>query len=242
MNRARSALGVAIVVALGATAGYLASQRLRSGSGALRATPAVNGSSGNEAIPGSGAPATAAAEGAPAAPVAIKAIPEVLPDLHMHDLGGRLKSLREFGGRPLIVNFWATWCAPCRREIPLLHQLRRQYAGDRLEIVGIAIDFHAAVADYVAKTKIDYPLLVGEQDGLDAAQQFGMEPVLPFSVFADRSGTIVAVKIGELHREEADYILAAIRKIDAGSLPLPQARAAIAQRLKQLAIERAQHS
>jgi thiol-disulfide isomerase/thioredoxin len=166
-------------------------------------------------------------------------IPELVPDLNLPDLAGRPRSLSAFRGHPLIINFWATWCAPCRREMPLLQQLRRAYHGDRLEIVGIAVDFRAAVADYVRRQPVDYPLLIGEDSGLAAAEQFGMQTVLPFSVFADAAGRIIAVKVGELHREEASYILGAMRAVAARRMGLPEARAGIAQRLRELAVERA---
>ena len=137
------------------------------------------------------------------------------------------------------MNFWATWCAPCRREIPLLQQLRRNYATSHLEVLGIAVDFKESVSDFLQKTPIDYPLLVGEQDGLDAAQKFGMELVLPFSVFVDRDGRVIAVKVGELHREEAAAILGAMKSVDAGTLALPAAREQISDALRKLAVERA---
>jgi thiol-disulfide isomerase/thioredoxin len=166
-------------------------------------------------------------------------VPDTLPEVQLPDARGNLRSLREFQGHPLIVNFWATWCAPCRREIPLLQQLRGTYKSDGLEIVGIAVDFPNAVADYLRHTPIAYPLLIGEDQGLAAAEKFGMEPVLPFSVFADGGGRIIAVKVGELHQDEADAILGAMRLIAAGKQTLPQARAELSQRLRALAIERA---
>jgi thiol-disulfide isomerase/thioredoxin len=168
-------------------------------------------------------------------------VPDTLPQIELPDAHGTRRSLQEFLGHPLIVNFWATWCAPCRREIPLLQQLRSTYSSEGLEIVGIAVDFRSAVADYVRHTPIAYPLLIGDDQGLAAAEKFGMEPVLPFSVFADRDGHIIAVKVGELHPEEADTILASMRLIAAGKQTLPQARADIAQHLHALAIERAKH-
>jgi len=175
-----------------------------------------------------------ASGGAPGRP-----IPDRVPELTLPDLAGQRRSLREFRGHPLIINFWATWCAPCRREMPLLQRLRRSHRGDGLEVVGIAVDFRAAVADYVHRQPVDYPLLIGEDSGLAAAEQFGMHTVLPFSVFADAAGRILAVKVGELHPDEADYILGAMRALAAGRLSLPEAQAGIAQRLRELAIERA---
>jgi thiol-disulfide isomerase/thioredoxin len=166
-------------------------------------------------------------------------VPDTVPDIRLSTLEGAQKSLRDYLGRPLIINFWATWCGPCRREIPLLQQLRLQHTDQRLEVVGIAVDFKSAVTRYLARVPIAYPLLVGEDQGLAAAERFGMEPVLPFSVFADAKGRIVVVKIGELHREEADFILATMSELAAGRMGMEQARAAITEKLHTLAIERA---
>ena len=167
------------------------------------------------------------------------ATPDTVPDLKLPDPKGEQQSLRAYLGRPLIINFWATWCAPCRREIPLLQQLRQSYRSERLEVVGIAVDFQSAVTQYLQKTPIAYPLLVGEDQGLAVAEQFGMEPVLPFSVFADAQGRIIAVKVGELHQDEADYILGTMRQVAIGSQSLEHARAGIAEQLRSFAMERA---
>jgi thiol-disulfide isomerase/thioredoxin len=226
MTASQRALAVALVVGAGVAAGFL-SYRLNQPRSPLR--PMVPAPS-----PGAAAPDVAAGKSAPPPPV-----PTMVPDVQLPDLAGQRRSLRSFEGRPLIINFWATWCAPCRREMPLLRELRQRYKGDRLEIVGIAVDFSAAVHEYLRHTAIDYPVLIGEQEGLSAAQQFGVEPVLPFSVFADAGGHIVAVKVGELHREEADFILTQIRSVDRGQVTLVQAQEQIDARLKELAVQRA---
>jgi len=165
-----------------------------------------------------------------------------LPDLALADLSGATRRLTDFRGHPVIVNFWATWCEPCRREIPLLIRLRRERAGAGLAVVGIAVDFHEAVATYARKAGIDYPVLIGEDAGLDAVHAFGMELVFPFSVFADRDGRVVAVKLGELHQDEADFILDRVQDIDSGTLSLAAARQQIEARLKDFAVERAKHA
>ena len=87
-----------------------------------------------------------------------------------------------------------------------------------------------------------YTLLVGEDDGFEAAQKFGMALALPFSVFADEHNRIIAVKLGELHREEAATILANMRALRAGTTTLAAAREDIAQALKAFAIDRAKQS
>ena len=109
-------------------------------------------------------------------------------------------------------------------------------------MVGIAVDMRAAVQEFLKTTPMRYTLLVGEDDGLEAAQKFGMALALPFSVFADEKNRIIAVKLGELRREEAVAILANMRALRAGTTTLPAAREAINQALKTLAIERSKQS
>ncbi len=182
------------------------------------------------------APAQAAQSAAPP-------IPEDLPDLTFPDARGTSRKLSEWRGRPLIVNFWATWCEPCRREIPLLESLLRDRAGARLQIVGIAVDDRDPALKYARQMRIDYPVLIGGEDGgLKAIDAFGMAGVLPFSVFADTRGRILTVKVGELHPDEARLILARLLDVDAGRLSLPAAREQIEAGLESLAVHRAQDS
>ena len=172
------------------------------------------------------APAAGVARTAPVAaqtPV-VRTIPERIPDLSLPGLDGASHSLSEWSGRPLLVNFWATWCEPCRREIPLLKSLRSERVAKRLEIVGIAIDYGDPVRKYVIDNRMSYSVLLGERGGLEAAAAFGMDTILPFSAFADAGGRIVALKVGELHRDEAELILDRIAKLDSGSLSLQAAR------------------
>lgn len=189
-----------------------------------------------------------AASPAPVAPAATRAespafasrkIPEVLPDLALPGLDGRSHRLADWKGHALLVNFWASWCEPCRREIPLLRSLRRERSADGLEILGIAMDYSDAAQKYARDARIDYPVLLGEQGGYEAAAAFGMEPVLPFSVFADRTGRIVTLKVGELHPDEAGFILDRLRDVEEGRLSLSAARDQIASGIGRLNLPRA---
>lgn len=164
----------------------------------------------------------------------IRKIPEDVPQITLPGLDGRPHSLADYRGRLLVVNFWATWCEPCRREIPLLKSLRTEYAKDGLEIVGIAVDSRDDVSKYVSAHGMAYPVLLGERGGLEAASAFGMDVVLPFSVFSDRAGHIVALKVGELRPDEAHTILSGLRKLDAGQVSLKAAQTQIASELASL--------
>ena len=168
-------------------------------------------------------------------------IPADLPNITLADPSGIKHPLSEWKGRPLMINFWATWCAPCRREIPLLKTIRHERAKDGIEIVGIAVDFRDAVQKYAREMSIDYPVLVGEQDGLEAIAAFGMDTVFPFTVFADARGRIVTLKVGELHADEARLILDRVKGIDTGRLDLAGAKKEIADGIAALAAERAKH-
>lgn len=166
----------------------------------------------------------------PAAPPgpAASQVPEVRPVFTLADADGRPRSITEWDGKALMINFWATWCPPCRREIPLLNALRAEFLPRGFEIVGVAVDFRDDVVAYMNDTPIDYPVLIGEQDGLDAARAFGMETVgFPFTIFTDAGGRIVTVHVGELHRPEAELILSAVEELQAGRIDIETARARI---------------
>ena len=163
-------------------------------------------------------------------------IPDRLPDFSLEDRAGKPTPISSFEGKSLIINFWATWCAPCRSEIPLLQTLHAEWAGRDYSVVGIAIDHREAVLEFAGRYKIRYPLLIGEQDALDAVAAFGVEtPVFPLTVFTDRRGEVVAVFVGELHKPQAEFILSAVQDINTGVLELRAARLTIAAGLRALA-------
>jgi thiol-disulfide isomerase/thioredoxin len=178
----------------------------------------------------------------PPAPVAAPT-PEVdaaqlaatLPGFQLADREGQLRSLQDWPNQALIVNFWATWCAPCRREIPLLQQMQRDHGAEGFQVIGIAVDFRDKVLAYADEMKIEYPLLIGEQEALDAAAAFGVEAVgFPFTVFSDRQGRIVTAHMGELTAAQASLILDAVRQVDSGATTPEAARASLEIALAQL--------
>ncbi len=206
---------------------------------AAHGTGAGNGSGSTRDTGSTEGTGPAGSTGPQAIAPAPTAIPDRLPPLSLPDATGLRRTLSEWKGRPLLLNFWATWCAPCRREIPLLKSLQHEHAADALQVVGIAVDFRDAVTKYAHDIGIDYPVLIGEQDGLDAVKAFGMETVFPFSVFADAQGRIVTLKVGELHRDEAEMILEHVRTLDQGRIELATAREEISAGIRRLALERA---
>jgi thiol-disulfide isomerase/thioredoxin len=163
-------------------------------------------------------------------------IPENLPEFALGDRAGKSTPISTWRGKSLIINFWATWCAPCRREIPLLESLSRDWQGRNVQVVGVAVDYRDKVLAYADDLKIPYPILIGEQDALDAATALGVEsPVFPFTVFTDRRGQIVTLFVGELHKAQADLILSVVQNVNADGMPLATARHAITDGLHALA-------
>jgi len=133
----------------------------------------------------------------------VQSVATSLPEITLPDLYGEVRRVSEWYGRPLIVNFWATWCAPCRREMPIL-QLTHDAAGESGPIViGIAVDRSDDALSYVTESGYTYPMLVGQQEAIDITELFGFDFLgLPFTVFTAKAGEILTVHVGELHAEQ----------------------------------------
>lgn len=189
-------------------------------------------------LAGRSSPSAEAAASPPAAsapPSRASVIPERRPEVTLADRHGKPRALSEWNGKPQVINFWATWCAPCRREIPMLNALAKDGAWPEIALIGVAIDFREDVLSYLEKTPIEYTVLIGEEDGLDAARAFGVESLgLPFTAFVDSSGRIVTIHVGELHRSQADAILAIVRAVDAGTIDLKSAQARIRAEVRKI--------
>jgi thiol-disulfide isomerase/thioredoxin len=139
---------------------------------------------------------------------AAPASPGRRPDFTLKDLAGAPQSIAQWDGKVLVVNFWASWCDPCRREIPLLNALQAEYGKRGVQVIGVAVDDIGQVQDFVREIPINYPVLVGEQDAVDALAGFGAEmTVLPYTAFVGRDGHIELLHAGELHRDDALTLL-----------------------------------
>ncbi len=135
------------------------------------------------------------------------------PNFELRDTEGKAVSLASYKGRPVLVNFWATWCGPCKYEIPWLTALKTKYAGQGFEILGVSSDQldasnkgaasqeTAEILKAAAKLHINYPVLVG---GDAISQQYGGIDLLPQSFYVDRTGKVVAVITGAGSKAEAE--------------------------------------
>jgi thiol-disulfide isomerase/thioredoxin len=149
-----------------------------------------------------------------------------LPEFVLADMTGQMRSIEEFTGQPLLINFWATWCAPCLREMPMLETVwQERNKGNSLQIVGIAIDRAEEVDLYLNKTDVTYPILIGQSDAMEAAGSFGPDFAgLPFTVFISADRQILLSHSGELQREQFDDIMSIIDAVSAGQLSIADAR------------------
>lgn len=125
------------------------------------------------------------------------------------DLSGKERALSEWQGKVLIINFWATWCPPCREEIPAFMRTREKLHASGVEVVGIAIDNAAKVAQYALEVKISYPLLLADAGGLDLMRRLGNPSGgLPFTLVLDRKGDIVERNLGAVTQKKIEAQLA----------------------------------
>jgi len=136
----------------------------------------------------------------PAAPAAeAPAAVEALLAQSLTDSQGQPQALAQWRHKPLIVNFWATWCAPCVEEMPELDALQKEIAPQGMQILGIGIDSPTKIAEFARSHQIGYPLYAAGMQGTALAQQFGNQAgVLPYTVLGGRDGTIGQKYIGRL--------------------------------------------
>lgn len=113
------------------------------------------------------------------------------PDFILPDLNGKERDIAEWGGKILIVNFWATWCPPCRREIPMFVKLQKKYGPQGVQFIGVTVDHVDAIKAFAKANHINYPLLHGVQRAMDVSTQYGdTAGTLPYTVVIDRKGDI----------------------------------------------------
>ncbi len=130
----------------------------------------------------------------------------------LNDVNGKPVSLAQFKGKPLVVNFWATWCPPCVDEMPELNALQQELGEETLKIVGIGIDSPSNIADFAAKQKITYTLLVAGMGGTELSRQLGNKAGgLPFTVLFDARGEVRQQYLGRLKMDVLKRDLAALK-------------------------------
>ena len=130
---------------------------------------------------------------------------EAVATASFYDLEEKVQPLAQWKGKVLVVNFWATWCPPCRAEIPEFIRFQKQYEKQGVQFVGIAIDQKSKVQTYAKEIGMNYPVLLGDLAGIDLARRIGnTEGGLPYTVVVDRKGQIITTQLGTISFEKLD--------------------------------------
>jgi len=127
------------------------------------------------------------------------------------DLQGNAQTLDQWRGKVLVVNFWATWCAPCRDEIPIFVKLQDKYRSQGLQFIGIAVDQRDKVQPFAADFGMNFPVLIGSADAIELSRKLGNRAgVLPFTIVLTRDGRLARTEIGAAKEARLESFLASL--------------------------------
>ncbi len=130
--------------------------------------------------------------------------PGMLPVFSLTDKDGVLRNSSEWDGKILVLNFWATWCPPCKKEIPEFIRLQSEFTDHGVQFIGIALQKAEEVQDFVREIGINYPILTGELDVIDLATKLGNRTgALPYTVVVDKNRKITLVHRGAITYQQA---------------------------------------
>lgn len=149
---------------------------------------------------------TAAPLAPPPAGTPIAGNGDPIPVLRLPDLRGKQVALpAAYAGRPLLINVWASWCAPCVQEMPELQRFASQQPANGIQVIGIALDDRSAVASFLERVAVTYPILLEEVGPADASVQLGnAKGLLPYSVLVSADGRLLRRKLGPFAAGEID--------------------------------------
>ena len=129
--------------------------------------------------------------------------------ISLSDPSGQIHSLDEWHGKLIVLNFWASWCGPCREEMPLLDRTQQRLAARGLQVIGVAIDSKQATAQFLDEHAVSYPILINDPDKMaDVSVAYGnSRGVLPYTVLIGRDGRILAQRFGNFSESGLDHWL-----------------------------------
>lgn len=146
---------------------------------------------------------------APAADASAERAAQLLLEMTLPDASGQPQALRQWRGEVLVINYWATWCPPCREEIPSFVRLQQKYGANGVRFLGIGIDAPDKIAAFARQTPVNYPLLIGAIDTVNLTTALGNSAQgLPFTIVLDRQGRVAATRMGIFPEAALDAQLA----------------------------------
>ncbi len=148
-----------------------------------------------------------------------------LGEFELIDLNNVMTHSSKWNGQYKLINFWATWCAPCRREIPLLNNTQKEYQDMSVQIIGIAVDVLDEFIAYSEETPFEYPVLVGEEEAIAIAENANIEFIgLPFTMLVDDQNEIIKTHLGEIKEHHIDMLTEVIRDMQRGKISVKEAK------------------
>jgi thiol-disulfide isomerase/thioredoxin len=152
----------------------------------------------------------------------------IYPSFKLPDIDGVERDFSEWEGKHRLINFWATWCAPCRREIPLLKTFQDEHGASGFQVIGVAVDFPDQVAAYDRDISFNYPILVGQEDAMAVAETSGVEFIgMPFTMIVASDGELLSTHIGEILDSHLEHIVRVLTMLDNGEINRESARKAL---------------
>ena len=132
----------------------------------------------------------------------------VMSEFSLKNINGEMISIEEYKGKKTLINFWATWCRPCRKEMPMLNGVYLSENPSEFSVVGIAIDKPEKVTQFVAELGIDFPIMIGQSDAYDIMKELGNEALtLPYTILINDTGEVIWSKNTELKHSDMDEVL-----------------------------------
>ena len=132
----------------------------------------------------------------------------VMSEFSLENINGEMISIEEFKGKKTLINFWATWCRPCRKEMPMLNGVYLSENPSEFSVVGIAIDKPEKVVQFVAELGIDFPIMIGQSNAYDIMKELGNEALtLPYTILIDDTDEVIWSKNTELKHSDMDEVL-----------------------------------
>ena len=133
---------------------------------------------------------------------------QIRQEFAIRDINGDIRNINEWDDKVILLNFWATWCPPCLKEIPVLIELQDRFGDAGLQVLGVAMDNEDAVSLFVEDSGMNYPVMAGEGEVIELARRYGNRiGALPYSVIIDRNSKIHSTFAGELTRKQALELL-----------------------------------